>query len=93
MQRVLFVPFSVAGGLLAGLAGKKVFDLIWAMIDDQEPPQPEHRETSWPKLIAALALQGAIFRAAKGVADHGARRAFARSTGGSWPGEEEPDPA
>jgi hypothetical protein len=41
--------------------------------------------------LVALALEGAVFRATKGLADHGARRAFARMTG-SWPGEEQPEP-
>jgi|GEM_PF-2983171 len=33
-----------------------------------------------------------LFAPVKGLADHTARRAFARGTG-SWPGEERPDPA
>jgi hypothetical protein len=44
---------------------------------------------SYPKLVAALALEGAIFRAARGLFDHEARRGFARVTG-SWPGEQAP---
>jgi hypothetical protein len=42
-------------------------------------------------LVAALLFEGAIFRLVKGLTDHGARRAFARTTG-TWPGEEEPEP-
>jgi hypothetical protein len=90
--KLLFIPVSLIGGLLAGLVGKKIFEAIWGMIDDEEPPDAEHREVSWPKLLAALALEGAIFRALRGAADHGARRAFSRSTG-SWPGEEKPEPS
>jgi hypothetical protein len=37
-------------------------------------------------------LEGAIFRAVRGVFDHGSRVAFSRLTR-SWPGEERPDPA
>lgn len=59
------------------------------MVDDQEPPSPEHREFSWPKLVAALLVEGAIFRLVKGLTDHGARRTFAKATG-TWPGEEAP---
>ena len=33
------------------------------------------------KLIAAMAIQGAIFRAVRGIAEHGARVGFARWTG------------
>jgi hypothetical protein len=88
--KLLFIPFSVIGGLIAGFIGKKLFELIWGVIDDQEPPEAEHRDVSWGKLIPALALEGAIFRATRGAADHASRIAFYRATG-SWPGEEEPE--
>jgi hypothetical protein len=89
--KLLFVPFSVAAGLVAGLAGKKLFERVWRLIDDREPPEPEHRDISPPKMVAALALEGAIFRATRGLADHAARRAFERATG-RWPGEAAPQP-
>jgi hypothetical protein len=89
--RFLFLPFSLAIGFLAGLIAKKSFEQVWGMIDDQEPPDAEHREVSYVKLVAALAIEGAIFRLVKGLVDHGSRRAFARATG-AWPGEEEPEP-
>ena len=90
-MKILFIPFSVLAGLVAGMLGKKVFEGLWGAIDEQEPPEPEHRELSMAKLIPALALEGAIFRLVKGLTDHGARRLFARATG-SWPGEERPEP-
>lgn len=89
-MKFLFMPVSVAAGLLAGFAGKKIFERLWGLIDDEEPPSSEHRELSWPKLIAALAVEGAIFSLAKGLTDHGARTTFARATG-RWPGEEAPE--
>ena len=90
MAKILFVPVSVVGGLLAGLAAQKVFEQIWGLIDDEEPPEAEHRNISWGKLMASAALQGAIFRMAKEAADHGSRHGFASLTG-AWPGQEEPD--
>jgi hypothetical protein len=89
-MKLLFTPISVIAGVLAGLAGKKIFERLWGLIDDEEPPSPEHRELSWPKLVAALLIEGAIFRLVKGLTEHGARRAFAKGTG-SWPGEERPE--
>jgi len=86
-MKLLFTPVSVIAGVLAGLVGKKIFERLWGLIDDEEPPSPEHREFSWPKLITALLIEGAIFRLVKGLTDHGARRAFAKGTG-IWPGEE-----
>jgi hypothetical protein len=89
-MKLIFAPFSIALGLIAGLLGKKIFDQIWGLIDDVEPPKPEHREFSWPKLIAALAVEGAIFRLVKGLVDHASRTSFAKVTG-TWPGEERPE--
>ncbi|MFL5870464.1 MAG: DUF4235 domain-containing protein [Solirubrobacterales bacterium] len=91
MVKVMFIPVSVAGGLLAGLLAKKAFEASWSVVDDEEPPEPEHREVPLAKLVAALALEGAIFRAARGLSDHLARGAFERATG-VWPGEERPEP-
>jgi hypothetical protein len=90
-MKFLFVPVGVAGGLIAGMLGKKLFEALWGLVDDQEPPDPKHRDISVPKMVGALALEGAIFRAVRGLADHGARRSFAHVSG-SWPGEERPEP-
>jgi hypothetical protein len=89
MGKVLFLPVSIGGGVLAGLIGKKLFGLIWGAIDDQQPPQSEHRDLHLGKLTLALAIEGALFSLIKGFVDHGSRHAFARLTG-SWPGDEEP---
>jgi len=92
MSKLLFIPFSVIGGILAGVVGKKTFEALWSAIDDQQAPDPEHREISLKKLIPALVLEGAIFRAVRGLFDHGSRQAFQKLTG-SWPGDEHPEPA
>ncbi len=85
------MPISIIGGLIAGFIGKKIFDQVWGLIDEEEPPDSKHLEISWGKLLFAAAVQGAIFRAVKEAADHGTRRAFMGLTG-SWPGEERPEP-
>ena len=89
MAKVLFIPVSIVSGLIAGLIGKKIFEGIWGLIDDEEPPDAEDRETSVPKLVGSLAFQGAIFAVARGLTDHDARQSFYRATG-VWPGEERP---
>ena len=92
MSKLLFIPFGVIGGVLAGAVGKKTFEALWGAFDDLEPPDPQHRDVSLKKLIPALLLEGAIFRAVRGLFDHGTRQAFQRLTG-SWPGEEHPETA
>jgi hypothetical protein len=42
--------------------------------------------------MAALMLEGAIFGAVRGLAEHGSRSVFSRLTG-RWPGEERAEEA
>jgi Protein of unknown function (DUF4235) len=90
MSRVAFTPVSILSGLLGGLIATKLFELIWSRFAGEEAPEPGHREISWPQLLAALTVEGAIFRLTRGLIDRGARVAFVRATG-SWPGEGKPD--
>jgi len=89
---LIFRPVGMGAGLIAGIIGGKIFDLVWGMIDDEDAPEPKHREIALGKLILALLIQGAIFGVLRGLADHAARHGFARMTG-EWPGEERPDAA
>jgi len=90
-MKLVFMPVSILGGILAGVIGKKIFERFWGLVDDEEPPEAKHREIHYGKLAAALLLEGAIFRLVRGFFDHGARQGFRRLTG-SWPGEEAPEP-
>lgn len=88
-MRWLFAPIGILSGLAAGFAAQKAFDRVWAAaFDEDEAPEPEDREVSYPKLAAALLLEGAIFRLAKGMTERGARLGFASVTG-RWPGEND----
>lgn len=90
MSKMIFLPVSVGGGLLAGLIGKRLFAVIWGVIDDQEAPEPEHRNISLLKLAVALLIEGALFSLIRGLLDHGSRHVFTRITG-AWPGDEKPE--
>jgi hypothetical protein len=90
-MKFAFIPFSVVLSLVAGQLSKKLFDAVWSLFDDEQAPRPKHREVPLAKTVLALVIEGAIFRVVRGLADHGARQAFARVTG-TWPGEERPDP-
>lgn len=89
-MKFLFLPFSIVASLIAAQLSKKVFDGVWRLFDDEEAPEAEHKEIEIPKLVLALVIEGAIFRAVRGLVDHSARRGFYNLTG-SWPGEEAPD--
>jgi hypothetical protein len=90
MGKLVFLPFSVGSGLVAGVIAKKLAAGVWRLVDDQEAPKPEHRDVDGVKLVAALLIEGAIFSVVKGLVDHGSRHGYARMTG-SWPGDERPE--
>jgi hypothetical protein len=90
-MKVLFAPLGIASGIVAGLIARKAFERAWSLIDKEEPPDPKHRDISVAKMVAAMALEGVVFRATRGLVDHESRRLFARLTG-TWPGEERPEP-
>jgi Protein of unknown function (DUF4235) len=89
-MKVLFTPISLISGLLAGLVASKLFEFIWGRFADEEAPEPNQREISWPILVVAMVVEGAVFRLTRGLVDRGTRVAFARFTG-AWPGEDRPD--
>jgi hypothetical protein len=88
---LIYKPFGVVLGLIAGFAGKKIFDFVWTKIDDEEPPEATTQDTSWPRLIGAAALQGVIFRVTRFVVDRYGAIGFHHFTG-IWPGEKRPEP-
>jgi hypothetical protein len=90
MAKLFFIPVSIAAGLIAGSISRKIFDQLWGLVDEEEPPDSKHRDIPWSKLLLAGAIQGAIFRMVKEAIDHGTRRAFYRTTG-SWPGKPHPE--
>ena len=89
-MNVVFKPIGIITGLLAGMIGKKIFERVWGIVDDEQAPEPKHREVPAVKLVIALLLEGAIFRLVRGLADHGLRHGFAQLTG-QWPGPERPE--
>jgi hypothetical protein len=86
-MRFIFAPIGIIAGLIAGSIAQKAFERLWAVVDDEEPPEPSERDIRFAKLIPALLVEGAVFRLTKGLVDHGLRSGFARATG-TWPGEK-----
>ncbi len=91
-MKLIYKPFGIILGILAGLLGKRVFNFVWTKIDDEDPPKPTTMETSWPKLLSVAALQGMIYKVVRVAVDRYGARGWYHLTG-TWPGEKEPDPA
>src|SRR6476620_8572608 len=72
-MKLIYMPVGIISGILAGMLARKGFDRVWELIDDEDPPGPDQRDASLTKLIAALAIEGAVFRLTKGIVERGAR--------------------
>jgi len=90
-MKLIYKPFAVVLGLLAGFLGRKLFDRLWGLVDDQEPPKPNTQRATWPKVLGAAALEGLTFRVTRAAVERAGASGF-HSLTGSWPGEREPEP-
>jgi Protein of unknown function (DUF4235) len=90
-MKLLYKPIGLILGLLAGLAGKKLFEFVWTKLDDEEPPEFTTQETTWRRVLAVAALEGVIFRVTRAAADRWGAVGWQYLTG-SWPGERRADP-
>ncbi len=88
-MRLIYKPIGIVIGVLAGLVGKRVFNAIWGLFDEEEPPGPTTQVIPWPKLILAAAMQGMIYRLVRVFVDRGLAKVWASLTG-VWPGERRP---
>jgi hypothetical protein len=86
VSKVFFAPVRMIAGRLASVAGRRIVGRVWGLVGGGPPPRPGDRGAAWPRLLAALALEGLVFRTVSGAADQASRRWFARMTG-RWPGE------
>ena len=87
----IYKPFGLVLSLLAGLAGKRIFNFVWTKIDDEDPPKATTEEAPWGKIIIAAAVQGVVFKVTRVVVDRYGARGWSYLTG-TWPGEKRPDP-
>ena len=90
-MKLLYKPFGIVLGILAGFASRQLFSFIWAKIDDEEPPGPTTEQAPWKKVLGAAAVQGVTFSVTKAAVDRAGAKGYAGLTG-VWPGEKRPDP-
>jgi hypothetical protein len=90
-MKLIYKPFGIVVGLLAGMLGRSLFSQVWGHIDDQEAPGPTTRDVPWAKLLVVAAIQGMIFQSVKVFVNRAGAKGFEHLTG-YWPGEKVPDP-
>lgn len=87
--RILYRPFGITASILAGIVAGQVFKLVWKRASagpGADAPKALESEYALREVVAAAAVQGAIFAAVKAIVDRGGARAFQRWTG-EWPGD------
>ena len=82
--RLLSMLVSFGGGLLATAIFKKVWKLTPGA---DEAPKSTDASKSWPEVLTAAALQGAIFAVVTASMERLAAEGT-RSLTGTWPGED-----
>ena len=91
-MKLLYKPFGLILGILAGLLGKRIFNFVWTKIDDEEPPEATTQEAPWRKMLAAAAVAGRHLQASRAPSvDRYGAKGWHYLTG-TWPGEKRPDP-
>lgn len=91
-MKLLYKPFGIVAGIVAGLLARRLFTALWGVLDDEEPPRARTERASWSRVAAAAALEGATFAATRAVVDRAGARSFQHLVG-IWPGERDPDQA
>jgi hypothetical protein len=89
--KFLYKPFGIIFGILAGVLSKKLFEQLWGLIDEEEPPEATTKQTSWPKVLGAAAVEGVTFKVTRAAVDRAGAASFNHLTG-VWPGEKAPEP-
>ena len=83
-MRLLYKPFGIIGGIIAGKLGQKAFKSIWAKIDDAPPPKAGTGQSSVVKVAGGRALEAGVMAASAATVD----RVFAHGFHyfiGLWP--------
>lgn len=84
MYKPFSIAFSVGGGLVAGA----VFKQVWKRLaGEDDAPHPTSRDYGWGEVLAAAALQGAIFAVVRAAIDRGGAEGVRKLTG-SWPDDD-----
>jgi len=91
-MKLIYKPFGIVFGILAGVLSKRLFETLWGVIDRRDPPGPTTQRATWPQVLGAAAVEGITFKVTRAAVDRAGAKGFERLTG-AWPGEREPDGA
>jgi hypothetical protein len=85
MNKLAYKPVGILLGIGAGALAGLIFKQVWKMAaGDDDAPNATDEDRGWGEILAAAALQGAIFAVVKAAVDRGGA-AGVRKVTGSWP--------
>ncbi len=86
LGKVALKPVNLALGVAAGALAGVLFKQVWKVASgDDDAPDAGDEERGWGEVLAAAALQGAIFAVVKAAVHRGSAIGTRRLTG-HWPG-------
>ena len=85
LQKVAYKPVGLLLGIGAGAIAGFVFKEVWKIASgDDDAPNSTDEDRGWVEIIAAAAVQGAIFAVVKALVDRGGATGVRKLTG-EWP--------
>lgn len=83
--KLAYKPIGLVLGMIAGAVSGMLFQQLWRGISgSRDAPAATDEDRRWGEVIAAAALQGAIFAVVKAVVDRGGAQGMRKLTG-QWP--------
>ena len=89
MAKVIYKPFGLIVGVLGGMLAGAIFKRVWRTVAREEvAPEATDATKGWSEVVAAAAVEGAVFGGVKAAIDRAGATGFAHLTG-AWPGRTE----
>ncbi|MFI6006560.1 DUF4235 domain-containing protein [Streptomyces sp. NPDC051366] len=84
-SKVAYKPVGLALGAVSGMIAGAAFKQVWKIVEGEGGAPSATDERSWPQILVAAAIQGAIFAVVKAAVDRSGAVATRHVTG-TWPG-------
>jgi len=88
--KLIYKPFGLLLSILGGIVAGALFKRLWRVAARQDQaPKATDADKGWREVIAAAAIQGAVFGGTKALIDRAGASGYERLTG-VWPGKAKP---
>ena len=85
MSKLVYKPVGFVLGAVAGMAAGFVVKHVWRIVARSDDlPDATDEERGWGEILAAAALQGAVFAIVRAAVDRGGATGVRKLTG-RWP--------